>query len=76
MTGPVHAALAGDPVLAEHYANFRAMLTVGAVDDHNRPTRYTEPGANVLVAAPSGNVVGRYQTTAGVVTTDIAGPRG
>lgn len=24
MSGPVHAALAGDPVLAEHYANFRA----------------------------------------------------
>lgn len=24
MNGPVHAALAGDPVLAEHYAAFRA----------------------------------------------------
>jgi hypothetical protein len=24
MSGPVHAALAGDPVLAEHYAAFRA----------------------------------------------------
>lgn len=24
MTGPVHAALAGDPVLAQHYAAFRA----------------------------------------------------
>jgi hypothetical protein len=24
MTGPVHAALAGDPVLASHYADFRA----------------------------------------------------
>ncbi len=66
----------GDDSNRDGYANFRAMLTVGAVDDHNRPTRYTEPGANVLVAAPSGNVVGRYQTTAGVVTTDIAGPRG
>jgi len=66
----------GDDSNRDGYANFRAMLTVGAVDDHNRPTSYTEPGANVLVAAPSGNVVGRYQSTAGVVTTDIAGPRG
>lgn len=66
----------GDDSNRDGYANFRAMLTVGAVDDHNRPTSYTEPGANVLVAAPSGNVLGRYQTTAGVVTTDIAGPRG
>lgn len=24
MSGPVHAALAGDPVLADHYADFRA----------------------------------------------------
>lgn len=66
----------GDDSNRDGYANFRAMLAVGAVDDHNRPTSYTEPGANVLVAAPSGNVVGRYQSTAGVVTTDIAGPRG
>ncbi len=29
--GPVHAALAGDPVLAEHYANFRAKAE-GALD--------------------------------------------
>ncbi len=66
----------GDDSNRDGYANFRAMLTVGAVDDHNRPTSYTEPGANVLVAAPSGNVLGRYQSTAGVVTTDIAGARG
>ena len=31
MTGPVHAALAGDPVLAEHYADFRAS-TEAALD--------------------------------------------
>lgn len=66
----------GDESNRDGYANFRAMLTVGAVDDRNRPTSYTEPGANVLVAAPSGNVLGRFQSTAGVVTTDIAGPRG
>jgi subtilisin family serine protease len=66
----------GDDANRDGYANFRAMLTVGAVDDRNRPTSYTEPGANVLVAAPSGNVVGRFRSTAGVVTTDIAGPRG
>lgn len=29
--GPVHAALAGDPVLAEHYATFRAAAE-GALD--------------------------------------------
>ena len=31
MSGPVHAALAGDPVLAEHYAAFRAKAE-GALD--------------------------------------------
>ena len=66
----------GDESNRDGYANFRPMLTVGAVDDRNRPTSYTEPGANVLVAAPSGNVLGRFQSTAGVVTTDISGPRG
>lgn len=66
----------GDDANRDGYANFRAVLAVGAVDDHNRPTSYTEPGANVLVAAPSGNVLGRFESTAGVVTTDIAGPRG
>lgn len=66
----------GDESNRDGYANFRAVLAVGAVDDHNRPTSYTEPGANVLVAAPSGNVLGRFQSTAGVLTTDIAGPRG
>lgn len=66
----------GDDANRDGYANFRAVLAVGAVDDHNRPTSYTERGANVLVAAPSGNVVGRFQSTAGVLTTDIAGPRG
>lgn len=66
----------GDNANRDGYANFRAMFAVGAVDDHNRPTSYTEPGANVLVAAPSGNVLGRLQSTAGVLTTDISGPRG
>lgn len=66
----------GDNANRDGYANFRAVLAVGAVDDRNRPTSYTEPGANVLVAAPSGNVLGRFQSTAGVLTTDIAGPRG
>lgn len=67
---------AGDNSNRDGYANFRAVLTVGAVDDHNRPTSYTEPGSNVLVAAPSGNVLGGVQSTAGVLTTDIAGARG
>jgi hypothetical protein len=31
MSGPVHAALAGDPVLAQHYAEFRAAAQ-GALD--------------------------------------------
>lgn len=31
MNGPVHAALAGNPVLAEHYADFRAKAE-GALD--------------------------------------------
>jgi hypothetical protein len=31
MSGPVHAALAGDPVLAAHYADFRAKAE-GALD--------------------------------------------
>jgi hypothetical protein len=31
MSGPVHAALAGDPVLAQHYADFRSRAE-GALD--------------------------------------------
>jgi len=43
---------------------------VGAVDHRGRPSSYAEPGANVLISAPS--------TGAGadIWTTDIAGPRG
>jgi len=52
------------------YVNHPGVLAVGAVDHRGRPSSYAEPGANVLISAPS---VG---AGAEIWTTDIAGPRG
>lgn len=66
----------GDDSNRDGYANANGVIAVGAFDDRGRPATYSEPGSNVLVAAPSGNIVGRAFTTQGILTTDISGPRG
>jgi kexin len=58
------------------YANHPGVLAIGAVDAWGRPPSYAEPGTNILVSAPSGPLLTAGDTTAGIWTTDIAGPRG
>jgi len=52
------------------YANSRYTIAVTAVDNRGRQSSYAEPGANILVAAPSSG------NGAGVVTTDRTGSAG
>lgn len=66
----------GDDSNRDGYANANGVIAVGAFDDRGRPASYSEPGTNVLVSAPSGNIVGRASTSQGILTTDISGPRG
>jgi kexin len=58
------------------YANHPGVLAVGAVDHRGRPSAYAEPGANVLVSAPSMSLLRRSNGVADIWTTDISGPRG
>lgn len=58
------------------YANHPGVLAVGAVDHQGRPSAYAEPGANVLVSAPSMSLLRRSNDVADIWTTDISGPRG
>ena len=57
------------------YANSRYAIAVSAVDHAGRQSWYSEPGANILVAAPSsgGSAV---VDTGGIVTTDRTGTLG
>lgn len=56
------------------YGNLNEMMMVGSVDTQGRPTSFSTPGAQVLVAAPSGATM--LDSNEGIVTTDISGPRG
>jgi len=58
------------------YVNHPGVLAVGAVDHRGRPSSYAEPGANVLISAPSMSLLRRTDAGADIWTTDIAGPRG
>ena len=58
------------------YANHPGVLTVGAVDHRGRPSSYAEPGANVLISAPSMSLWRRSDAGANIWTTDISGTRG
>lgn len=52
------------------YANSRYVIPVAAVDNRDKQSWYSEPGANLLVAAPSsGDIVG-------ITTTDRTGNNG
>lgn len=52
-------------------ANSRFVLAIGGVGDDGRRADYSEPGSNVLVAAPSGDRAAHYLTT-----TDVTGSAG
>jgi subtilisin-like proprotein convertase family protein len=67
---------ADDDSNRDGYANQPGVLAVGAVDHTGRPPTYAEPGANVLVSAPSMSLLRRAEGGADIWTTDLAGPRG
>ncbi len=56
------------------YGNLNEMMMVGSVDSDGIATTFSTPGAQVLVAAPSGDSMS--QPRRGIVTTDISGPNG
>lgn len=65
----------GLPVDNSNYdgqANFYGIMAVGALDHHGRRASYSEPGANLWLAAPGGGGA----CTDGIVTTDLSGARG
>ena len=67
---------ADDDSNRDGYANQPGVLAVGAVDHRGRPPAYAEPGANVLVSAPSMSLLRRAEGGADIWTTDLTGPRG
>lgn len=52
------------------YANSKYVIAVGAIADSGKPAYYSEPGANLLVSAPSSG------GSSGIVTTDLMGSSG
>tara|TARA_Y100001935_G_scaffold74750_2_gene62388 strand:+ start:709 stop:4278 length:3570 start_codon:yes stop_codon:yes gene_type:complete len=55
---------------ADGYTNSRYTIAVTAVDHNGEQSYYSEPGANILVSAPSNG------DGVGITTTDISGPSG
>ena len=60
----------GDDSNYDGYANSRYTIAVGAVDDDGDRSYYSEPGANLLIVAPSDG------GSSGITTTDIEGSSG
>ena len=54
------------------YANSRFVLAIGAISSDGTYSYYSEPGANLLVTAPSDSTTNHP----GITTTDIEGRRG
>ncbi|MBI5965096.1 MAG: S8 family serine peptidase [Chloroflexi bacterium] len=71
---PHTGASVGDNVNYDGYANSRFAIAVGAVDDTGVRSNYTEPGAALLVTAPSSGGEGSLRP--GVTTTDLLGTDG
>jgi subtilisin family serine protease/subtilisin-like proprotein convertase family protein len=63
--------LAADNVNYDGYANSRFTIAVGAVDHNGEQAIDSEPGAPLLVVAPSGG-----RSSAGMTTTDLTGAFG
>jgi subtilisin family serine protease len=59
----------GDDSNYDGWANWPHAIAVSAINDKGRPAWYSEPGANILVCAPSS---GRQ----GITTTDLSGEDG
>ena len=59
-----------DNVNYDGYANSRFTIAVTAIDNQGRQSWYAEPGAAILVAAPSNG------DTLGITTTDLVGTAG
>jgi subtilisin-like proprotein convertase family protein len=67
--------LDGDNSNYDGYANSIHTIAVGAVDDRGRVSDYSEPGANLVVVAPSDT--GWYTSfRQGIATTDLVGDQG
>lgn len=64
----------GDNVNADGYANSRYVIAVGAVGSNGQYAGYSEPGAAMLVTAPS-NGFGSFPF-GGITTTDLMGGAG
>lgn len=61
----------GDNINYDGYANSRFTIAVGAVDHNGQQSDYSEPGAAMLVTAPSDSGY-----SSGIVTTDLMGRNG
>jgi len=62
---------ANDNVNYDGYANSVYVIGVGAIDDQGKQASYSEPGACLLVVAPSNSA-----SRQGITTTDITGAAG
>lgn len=60
----------GDNVNYDGYANSMYTIAVGAVDHNGKRATYSEPGASLLITAPSSG------SGAGITTTDLLPPNG
>jgi subtilisin family serine protease len=76
--GTVFTFAAGNSAEAQDSANYSELtssiytLTVGAIDSQKRRSSYSEPGANVVIAAPSNGA----RPALGITTTDRTGVNG
>ncbi len=62
-----------DNINYDGYANSRFTIAVGATDSRGQQTDYGEPGAAMLITAPSDTDIGGY---VGITTTDLMGTSG
>jgi len=63
-------AASGELSNEDGYANYRGVIAAGALNAQGKRAPYSEPGANVWIAAPGGD---DCATALGVTTTDLSG---
>lgn len=64
----------GDNVNYDGYANLFQTIAVTAIDDRGKQTEYSEPGAAILISAPSSSLASGIGD--GIVTTDLRNNQG
>ncbi|MEX2187102.1 MAG: tandem-95 repeat protein [Pirellulales bacterium] len=64
----------GDNVNYDGYANLYQTIAVTAIDDRGKQAEYAEPGAAILISAPSSSLGSGIGD--GIVTTDLRGTQG